>query len=290
MAQTMEYYTTGGDTSEAISGTDATPDYFAAAQTFTIGTTGTNITFNVTSADLYLIRVGTITNATISIYETSPDGILKGTALSTGTITGSDISTTTLQWINVPMTSATLKDGTKYTLVLKPSEADASNHLAWREDASSPSYTGGTSWRAQTDLGTWTQATGSDFLFQVNGGDYAGTLCTLADAINKAGANASPGSKNEALVSNFVLQAESLIVNSTRFNWIDAYSELNEDVKYLLNMMTSDLAAIYIINYDMSGYTSRAEAESMINVYRESFNRGLFFLLDKKTETFMVGE
>ncbi len=37
-----------------------------------------------------------------------------------------------------------------------------------------------------------------------------------------------------------------------------------------------------------TGYDSRVEAESMINIYREEVNRALFFLLDKNVEKFMM--
>jgi hypothetical protein len=84
-------------------------------------------------------------------------------------------------------------------------------------------------------------------------------------------------------------QVEAHINVITRKNWSDAYSGLNVDIKGLLKEIASNLAAIYVIQYDMSGYTSRVEAEDMINILRDAALRGLALLRDKKIEDFMVG-
>ena len=86
----------------------------------------------------------------------------------------------------------------------------------------------------------------------------------------------------------WISDAESLINCVTRYNWSDAYAGLDADVKGLLRQIASDLAAIYCITYDMSGFTSRVEAEDMINVLRDAALRGLALLRDKKTQEFMT--
>ena len=116
-----------------------------------------------------------------------------------------------------------------------------------------------------------------------------GIFCTTAEVERKAGANVSSVSKAEAYTNDYVTQAESLINSVTRFNWSDAYSGLNADVKGLLKEAASNIAAIYAIQYDMSGFTSRAEAENMINVLRDASLRALSLLRDKKTRDFMNG-
>jgi hypothetical protein len=52
--------------------------------------------------------------------------------------------------------------------------------------------------------------------------------------------------------------------------------------------VTSDIAAIYAIEYDLSGFTTRTEAEDMINILRDAALRGLSILRDKKTQTFLM--
>ena len=45
----------------------------------------------------------------------------------------------------------------------------------------------------------------------------------------------------------------------------------------------------YVIQYDFSGFTSRTEAEDMINVLRDAALRGMSILRDKKAQDFANG-
>lgn len=114
-----------------------------------------------------------------------------------------------------------------------------------------------------------------------------GIFCTTAEVQRKAGENADATANVEAYINDFVTQAESLINVYTRYNWSDNYSSLNVDVKGLLKEVASNLAAIYVIQYNMAGYTSRTEAEDMINILRDGALRGLAILKDKKNQEFM---
>ena len=114
-----------------------------------------------------------------------------------------------------------------------------------------------------------------------------GIFATTAEVARKAGANASAISVAEAYVNDYMTQAESVINCMTRYNWSDAYTGLNVDVKGVLKAAGSDLAAIYVIEYDMSGFTSRTEAEDMITVLRDGIQRNLAVLRDKKYTTFI---
>lgn len=114
-----------------------------------------------------------------------------------------------------------------------------------------------------------------------------GIFCTTAEVVRKAGSGASATSSAEAYTNDFVTQAESIINVFTRYNWSDAYTALDADVKGILKQVASDLAAIYVISYDMSGFNSRTEAEDLINILRDSALRGLSILKDKKQQLFM---
>ncbi len=103
----------------------------------------------------------------------------------------------------------------------------------------------------------------------------------------KAGTNANATSKATAATDVYVLEIESLVNCLTRRNWSDDYSGLNADVKGILKLITSNMCAIIVIQWDMSGFTSRIEAEDMINVLRDQYLLGLSVLRDKKTETFI---
>lgn len=105
----------------------------------------------------------------------------------------------------------------------------------------------------------------------------------------KAGVNASATTKAVGETDKYVLQVEAEVNVATRHNWSDAYAGLNVDVKHILDGITSNLCAIYVIINDMSGFTSLAEAEDMVTTLRDAALRGISFLRDSKSETFMVG-
>ena len=117
-----------------------------------------------------------------------------------------------------------------------------------------------------------------------------GIFATTAEVQRKAGANASATSNVEAYINDFMTQAESLINSTTRFNWSDAYSGLNVDVKGILKQAASAWAAIAVIRYDMSGFTSRQEALTMINSLIYEYTTALAQLKDIKVQDFMNGE
>jgi len=116
-----------------------------------------------------------------------------------------------------------------------------------------------------------------------------GIFATTAEVARKAGANASAVSVAEAYVNDYMSQAESEINSLCRYNYSDAYAGLSVDVKGLLKQAASNLAAIYVITYDMSGFTTRTEAEDMINVLRDNYLRAISLLRDKQVQTFING-
>jgi hypothetical protein len=116
-----------------------------------------------------------------------------------------------------------------------------------------------------------------------------GIFCTTAEVLRKAGANASVTSSAEAYTNDYVTQAESTINGMVRYNFSDNYASLNVDTRGILKEVASNLAAIYVISYDMSGFTTRTEAEDMINILRDAALRGLSILRDKKVQDFING-
>jgi len=116
-----------------------------------------------------------------------------------------------------------------------------------------------------------------------------GIFATTAEVQRKAGANASAVSKDEAYINDYIAQAKSFINSICKYNFSDNYETLNVDVKAILKMVASDLAAIYVIQYDMSGYTSKTEAEDMVSILRDSALRGLAILRDTATQDFING-
>lgn len=114
-----------------------------------------------------------------------------------------------------------------------------------------------------------------------------GIFATTAEVQRKTGSGASATSNTEAYINDFISQAESEINLTCRFNFSDNYASLNVDTKAVLKQIASDLAAISVISYDMSGYASRIDAEDLINVLRDRALRGLTLLKDKKSVDFI---
>ena len=115
-----------------------------------------------------------------------------------------------------------------------------------------------------------------------------GIYTTSGAVVLKAGANVSTA-LTDTNYEIFIRQGEGVINTSGRQDFSGAYATLNNSVKYLLEDINSSLAAIYAVQYDMSGYDSRAEAEDIINVQRDSALRNIGILRDKKTQDFING-
>lgn len=84
-------------------------------------------------------------------------------------------------------------------------------------------------------------------------------------------------SKAEGYTNVYVKEAEGKICLDTRYDWVTNYASVSTIGKEILREAVSCLAAIDVINYDMSGFTSRQEALIMINTlwarYREIVNQ-----------------
>ena len=115
-----------------------------------------------------------------------------------------------------------------------------------------------------------------------------GTFITSGAAAYKAGLNVS-SSVPELAWTTWISGAESFINSETMYNWSDAYATLNNDVKFVLDEVCAALVANCAISYDMSGYTSRSEAQTMLDVNRDIVVRGMKFLEDRKNQTFITG-
>lgn len=264
------------------------------AQTFTVGTVGTNEAHLVTRIAFNVKKIGSPTgNIKVQVRKTTDvntpsDEILAEASFDISTIT------TSSAWYSVTMNLPyELSTSTIYAIVWEPPDGthDASNYYSMYS-SSSEAYAGGID--AYSDDGgiTWSNTASRDVAFRTYGVVWTGTLATYNDVVSKVGADVATelttGNRFE-LLNNLVLQAESMLNTITRYNWIDAYSGLNADVKFVLNDVVSSMAAINAIAYDMDGYGDRVTAEDMINVQRDNVLRGISILRDKKQQDFING-
>ncbi len=119
----------------------------------------------------------------------------------------------------------------------------------------------------------------------------AGQFAQDADILLRVGTNASATVKAAGWFDSIILDVEAFINCATRYDWsaLDAAATMNASVRGILVETSACLAAIQGINYDMSGFTSRGEAESMITVLRDITLRNIQILRNIKTQTFIIG-
>ena len=116
-----------------------------------------------------------------------------------------------------------------------------------------------------------------------------GIFATTAEVQRKVGGFANATPNTEAYINDFMTQAESHINVRTRFNWSDAYSGLDVDVKGLLKEAASNLAAMYVIVYNMDGWTSQAKVETLLDVLLDRANAAMKILEGQKEKDFING-
>lgn len=115
----------------------------------------------------------------------------------------------------------------------------------------------------------------------------SGIFATTAEVQYKAGANCNSTANSETYINSYMTQAESRINAETHYNWSDAYSGLNVDVKGVLKEAASNLAAVYVINYELAAIGS-AEAKARIDNLMFQYGACIKILLDQVKRDFII--
>jgi len=114
------------------------------------------------------------------------------------------------------------------------------------------------------------------------------TLCTSGAAFFKAGLGMNDLFNTSGAYIDYVYewsnQAEASVNAITRKDWTADYASVGANFKEILGDVVSDLIAMKIICFDMSGYTSRTEAQTMLDVLRDNISRNLETLKDQKNQ------
>lgn len=113
-----------------------------------------------------------------------------------------------------------------------------------------------------------------------------GIFASTAEVQRKVHINASATSNVEAYINQFMTEAESLINSETTFNWSDVYTSLNVDVKGVLKMAASELAAMDVESFDIDAI-GRSTAVASANKHLHKYNIAIKILKDKDTQKFM---
>ena len=122
------------------------------------------------------------------------------------------------------------------------------------------------------------------------------TLTTSGAILQKAGGyrtafdvvTGSAADTSGSCLQNWCDQAEAYICAETRFDWVASYSALSTNTKKILDDVASNLAGMYAICYDMTGFYSRAIMQTKLDVLSDRANKGLIILKDRKTQDFMA--
>lgn len=106
----------------------------------------------------------------------------------------------------------------------------------------------------------------------------------------KAGANVNSTASGAAYLEAFGEMAESIINVESGYNWGDWYTTNGAaypDVSQILVDAATNLVAIYIINYDMSGFTNIQEAVSRINTLYQMYQNDIRILKEEGKKDFL---
>lgn len=115
-----------------------------------------------------------------------------------------------------------------------------------------------------------------------------GTLCSNTDVEKLSGANASSTSDAEAYTNVYIKAAEGFICAYTRYDWVTNYSSVSTIGKEALRLVTAAYAAIMVINYDMSGFSSRTEAQTMIDILYTIVVDNINLIKEEKAREFVL--
>jgi len=165
--QLCEFYSTGDDSDgNVLAGT-------WKAQTFTVNATG----HSVTSVKLKLYRVGSPSTVTVGIRTT--DGTHPtGSDLTNGTIDGNTLNAISPgQWYTITLMEYTLTINTKYAIVVRATNGNATNYVNWRYDSTSD-YANGNFEYSSNSGGSWT-STDYDSMFEVWGRNLSPTYSSI---------------------------------------------------------------------------------------------------------------
>ncbi len=119
---------------------------------------------------------------------------------------------------------------------------------------------------------------------------HAGIYATLLECTYKAGKGASAIATDQLYVDSFLAQAEAYINTLCRQVFATtaaAFALLDANKRHILTEAASNLCAIYIAQYDLSGYNTQREAENIINTNWARFQQCISLLQEQDSVTFV---
>ena len=112
-------------------------------------------------------------------------------------------------------------------------------------------------------------------------------LTSSGACVWKGGKKISPDVSG-AMLSKFCDMAEASLCAITRRDWITLSGATKENFRGILDDTVSSMVAMDMINYDMSGFTSRLEASTCLDVLKDRISTNLACLKDDSKKEVMV--
>ena len=119
---------------------------------------------------------------------------------------------------------------------------------------------------------------------------YTGTLCTEAEIVVFAGENVDVTGDTEANRNLLVAQAEDYVNSLSRFDWVTNVATITAAARQVLAEFCARYTAVALITYNMAGYSSRVEAEDMLNISLFRMNLLQKLIEESKWVTFAGGK
>ena len=114
------------------------------------------------------------------------------------------------------------------------------------------------------------------------------TLCTSGQAVNKAGLNANSAIIiNGQALASWSDEAEAEVSSIARSDVVTNFGSLTANGKQILKQFVTSHIAESIINYDMSGFTSRQEALTMLNVQENNKDSAASLIREDKNKKYL---
>lgn len=233
-------------------------------QSITIGLTGPNENFNITSVKFNLGRYGNPGMLVVSIRNSDAEGKPIGEDLSVGTLDGNIVTTDriNLQWYQINMSPYTLEAGKTYSLVFRCPEGKAWNWLCIEEDDWSYGYNNGITWYLSSDSGaTWSEVAvpepeALDFVFEIWGEPIIEEGFLDITGVTAPGAahtgdliNFVVHTKNTDATDDFKVELSGDLTDSQEFS---LGAGLTKDVPFSFTMPDADVS-ITINTYHLTG-------------------------------------
>ena len=107
-------------------------------------------------------------------------------------------------------------------------------------------------------------------------------LTTQQKILGLAGSGVNSTLSGSAILSGFCDDAEGTFCTRTRRDWITLSGSTLANFRGVVSETVASMAAIKAINYDMTGYFSKTEAQTMLDVLRDITERNITDLKDDK--------